>query len=117
MEGMSIPRGDSYNIPITPELRKRVRDYHLGMGDRSAYIVRVVRDENGYPYILVRVTDAQKNKVSCIEAVYDDYVTEITHDDRENEADMVFCFGCDDCTDESDNEDWYGWRNDDAHEI
>lgn len=105
MDGMNIPRGDSYSIPITPELRKRVRDYHLDMGDRSAYIVRVVRDENGYPYILVRVTDAQKNKVSCIEAVYGSYVTEITHDDRENEANMVLRFGCNDCNADADDYD------------
>lgn len=82
-------------LKITPELREKVREYHLDQGDKRCRVVRVVRDEKGFPFALVRITDAKGIKRSCIDNVFD-YVVEHTSCDRNDEAEMVqaFSIGC-----------------------
>lgn len=49
-------------LPITKELRQMVKEYHEYHGDLSCRIVKVVRDEVGYPSLLVRAKELQRRE-------------------------------------------------------
>lgn len=81
-------------LPITPELRKKVREYHEYQGDRTGYAVKVVRAEDGHPAVLARAVNAAGLKISVIHGVdADGDVYEICSAPRECEERMVAWFG------------------------
>ena len=79
-------------MEITDELRREVREYHEFHGDTSCKIIKVVRDEDGYPALLVRVRNAAREKYSCIDSAAGGYISETASCPREDEAAMVEWF-------------------------
>ena len=53
-------------LPLTAELKKKVREYHEFHGDKTGYAVKVVRAADGYPAVLARAVTAQGRKISAI---------------------------------------------------
>lgn len=76
-------------LPITDELRQMVKEYHEYHGDRSCRIVRVVRDDVGYPSLLVRVRNRAGERYSCIDGYGGGYISEIASAPTEDEEGLV----------------------------
>lgn len=79
-------------LPITKELRQMVKEYHEYHGDLSCRIVKVVRDEVGYPSLLVRAKNYKGEKISCIESNAGGYISEIASAPTEDEECLLCWF-------------------------
>ena len=80
-------------LPITDELRQMVKEYHEYHGDRSSRIVKVVRDDVGYPALLVRVRNRAGAWYSCIDSYGGDYISEIASTPTDDEE-CLLCWYC-----------------------
>jgi hypothetical protein len=83
-------------MQITPELRDAVWEYHAYHNDSHARIIQTVKDPQGYECLLVRMTDAEGKKYSCIDMV-DGFgrISELVFCERQKEAEMVKAFETD----------------------
>lgn len=77
---------------VTDEIRQKVEQYHLiEQGDKQCHISRVIRGDNGWPYLFVRVINAQGERWRCIEEIdsLTDSVVEVMSCRAGDEADMI----------------------------
>ena len=82
-------------LTITDELRAKVEHYHLiEQGDKKCRVSRVIRAEDGWPCLFVRVVNAQGERWRCIEDIdtFTDSVVEVMSCSAEDEADMIYLF-------------------------
>lgn len=85
------PTGWDYELEITDEVREAVRKHHEYHGDKKAKVARVIRDDDGFPYLLVRVVNEQGERWRVIEDIdkTDGSIIEVMSCPAECEADMI----------------------------
>lgn len=82
------------DLPITDELQQMVREYHEYHGDISCKIVKVVRDDVGWPYLLVRCKNHKGEQLSCIESNGGGYISEVAACLTKDEVDLIKWLNC-----------------------
>lgn len=87
------PTGWDYELEITDEVREAVRKHHEYHGDKKAKVARVIRDDDGFPFLLVRVVNERGERWRIIEGIESDgNIIEVVSCPVEAEADMIACF-------------------------
>lgn len=80
-------------LKITPELKQAVREYHAYHGDKSARVMKVLHDEEGFPALLVHIKNEKGELYTCIDTVdCDGYISELYSAPRENAEEIIECY-------------------------
>jgi len=80
-------------IVLDTGTKERIRNYHRYHGDTSIKIIKIIQDSEGYDAVLVRVTNSNGEKYSCIDLVdLEGDIAELTSVKTEFELDMIKAF-------------------------